>query len=202
MEKKLSTVGPAIRELAPPTHSTWATFLPARSAEAAGLARPKGPALIVAGDWNVLRGYGENGDEYWRARYDTVFERAEALCCLSSGPSTPMDARQTRGPATASACRPFTTRDRSRKPRPGSSTSCSPPRPCPTASRCGRSTRPRSGAPATTAAWSSTSNRRTRSATLRRSRGQTQMRKSTDRTVSRCESATGPTAEMTRVGRF
>lgn len=26
--------------------------------------------------------------------------------------------------------------------------------------------------------------------------------KSTDRTVSRCESATGPTAEMTRVGRF
>lgn len=89
MEKKLSTVGPAIRELAPPTHSTWATFLPARSAEAAGLARPKGPALIVAGDWNVLRGYGENGDEYWRARYDTVFEPGRGALLPFVGPVYP-----------------------------------------------------------------------------------------------------------------
>jgi hypothetical protein len=29
--------------------------------------------LIVAGDWNVLRGYGEHGDPYWQARYATVF---------------------------------------------------------------------------------------------------------------------------------
>src|SRR5262245_48777901 len=37
VEKKLakSTVGPAIPACAPPTHSTWATFLPARSAAAA-----------------------------------------------------------------------------------------------------------------------------------------------------------------------
>jgi hypothetical protein len=31
--------------------------------------------LVVAGDWNLLRGYGEYGDRYWKARYDTVFER-------------------------------------------------------------------------------------------------------------------------------
>lgn len=35
--------------------------------------------LIVAGDWNILRGYGEYGSKYWKARYDTVFDRAEAL---------------------------------------------------------------------------------------------------------------------------
>ena len=35
--------------------------------------------LIVAGDWNLLRGYGEHGDPYWKERYDTVFDRAEAL---------------------------------------------------------------------------------------------------------------------------
>ena len=35
--------------------------------------------LVVAGDWNILRGYGEHGDGYWKARYDTVFDRAEAL---------------------------------------------------------------------------------------------------------------------------
>ena len=28
--------------------------------------------LIVAGDWNILRGYGEYGNEHWKARYDTV----------------------------------------------------------------------------------------------------------------------------------
>src|SRR5512146_528189 len=37
VEKKLwkSTVGPAMLALRPPTHSIWATFLPARSAAAA-----------------------------------------------------------------------------------------------------------------------------------------------------------------------
>jgi hypothetical protein len=35
--------------------------------------------LVIAGDWNLLRGYGEHGDGYWKARYDTVIERAEAL---------------------------------------------------------------------------------------------------------------------------
>jgi exonuclease III len=45
--------------------------------------------LVVAGDWNVLRGYGESGDGYWKARYDTVFERAEALGLRFVGPQYP-----------------------------------------------------------------------------------------------------------------
>jgi hypothetical protein len=45
--------------------------------------------LIVAGDWNLLRGYGEDGDAYWKARYDTVFERAEALGLRFVGPEYP-----------------------------------------------------------------------------------------------------------------
>ena len=45
--------------------------------------------LIVAGDWNLLRGYGEHGDEYWRARYDTVFSGAEALNLRFVGPEYP-----------------------------------------------------------------------------------------------------------------
>jgi exonuclease III len=45
--------------------------------------------LVIAGDWNVLRGYGEHGDPYWRARYDTVFERAEALGLTFVGPQAP-----------------------------------------------------------------------------------------------------------------
>jgi hypothetical protein len=45
--------------------------------------------LVVAGDWNLLRGYGEYGNEYWKARYDTVFERAEALGLSFVGPQYP-----------------------------------------------------------------------------------------------------------------
>lgn len=49
--------------------------------------------VIVAGDWNLLRGYGESGDAYWKARYDTVFARAEALGLRFVGPQSP-DGRQ------------------------------------------------------------------------------------------------------------
>ena len=45
--------------------------------------------LVVAGDWNLLRGYGEHGDGYWKTRYDTVFERAEALGLRFVGPQYP-----------------------------------------------------------------------------------------------------------------
>jgi len=45
--------------------------------------------LVVAGDWNLLRGYGEYGDGYWQARYSTVFERAEALGLRFVGPQYP-----------------------------------------------------------------------------------------------------------------
>ena len=43
----------------------------------------------MAGDWNLLRGYGEFGDAYWRRRYDTVFDRAEALGLRFVGPQFP-----------------------------------------------------------------------------------------------------------------
>lgn len=45
--------------------------------------------LVVAGDWNLLRGYGEQSDKYWKARYDTVFDRAEALGLRFVGPQYP-----------------------------------------------------------------------------------------------------------------
>jgi hypothetical protein len=45
--------------------------------------------VIVSGDWNILRGYGEHGDTYYRDRYQTVFDRAEALGLQFIGPEHP-----------------------------------------------------------------------------------------------------------------
>ena len=45
--------------------------------------------LIVAGDWNILYGYGEDDHSYWKARYDSVFARAEALGLTYVGPQFP-----------------------------------------------------------------------------------------------------------------
>lgn len=45
--------------------------------------------VVVAGDWNILRGYGEHGDDYYGARYQTVFDRAEALGLRFVGPEHP-----------------------------------------------------------------------------------------------------------------
>jgi hypothetical protein len=45
--------------------------------------------LIVAGDWNILLGYGEHGDSYYKDRYATVFARAEALGLRFVGPQHP-----------------------------------------------------------------------------------------------------------------
>jgi hypothetical protein len=45
--------------------------------------------LLVAGDWNILYGYGEHGDVYFEKRYATVFERAEALGLRFVGPQFP-----------------------------------------------------------------------------------------------------------------
>jgi exonuclease III len=45
--------------------------------------------LIVAGDLNILHGYGEEGDPYWAARYQTVFDRAEAMGLSFVGPQAP-----------------------------------------------------------------------------------------------------------------
>jgi exonuclease III len=49
----------------------------------------RGHRLIVAGDLNVLHGYGDHGDPYWAARYATVFDRAQAMGLQFVGPQAP-----------------------------------------------------------------------------------------------------------------
>lgn len=53
------------------------------------IGRQQGHKLIAAGDLNVLCGYGEYGSPYWKARYDTVFARMEALGLRLVGPQAP-----------------------------------------------------------------------------------------------------------------
>src|SRR4051795_6389271 len=45
--------------------------------------------IVAAGDLNILRGYGEYGDSYWKSRYATVFDRAEAMGMRYVGPQAP-----------------------------------------------------------------------------------------------------------------
>lgn len=47
--------------------------------------------IVVAGDWNILRGYGESGDEYWARRYASVFERMDAIGLPLVGPVLPSE---------------------------------------------------------------------------------------------------------------
>ena len=48
-----------------------------------------GHRVLAAGDLNILRGYGENGDAYWAARYQTAFDRMEAMGLPCIGPEDP-----------------------------------------------------------------------------------------------------------------
>ena len=50
------------------------------------IAAKHGHRIIAAGDLNILRGYGEGGNEYWSARYETVFDRMEILGLPCVGP--------------------------------------------------------------------------------------------------------------------
>lgn len=45
--------------------------------------------LIIAGDFNLLYGCAEQGDSYWKKRYDTVFTRMESLGLRFVGPQFP-----------------------------------------------------------------------------------------------------------------
>ena len=45
--------------------------------------------ILAAGDLNILRGHGEQGNAYWAARYQTVFTRMEALGLSFVGPQAP-----------------------------------------------------------------------------------------------------------------
>jgi len=45
--------------------------------------------IIIAGDLNVLLGYGEHGNRYWAARYETVFNRMKVPGFAFVGPQAP-----------------------------------------------------------------------------------------------------------------
>ena len=49
----------------------------------------RGHRLIVAGDLNLLYGYGENRSPYWAGRYQTVFTRMAAIGLPFVGPQHP-----------------------------------------------------------------------------------------------------------------
>jgi endonuclease/exonuclease/phosphatase family metal-dependent hydrolase len=49
----------------------------------------RGHKLLIAGDFNILRGYGEYGSAYWAGRYDSIFSRMEALGVRFVGPEAP-----------------------------------------------------------------------------------------------------------------
>jgi hypothetical protein len=50
--------------------------------------------LLIAGDLNLLYGYGEHGNAVSKRRYQTVFDRAEALGLTYLGPRVPGGGRQ------------------------------------------------------------------------------------------------------------
>ena len=53
------------------------------------IGRQSGHRIIAAGDLNILKGYGEDGNVYWKKRYATVFDRMEALGLPCVGPQFP-----------------------------------------------------------------------------------------------------------------
>jgi exonuclease III len=50
--------------------------------------------IIIAGDMNVFYGYGDNGNPYWKARYDSIFIRMEGLGLNFIGPQSPHGGNQ------------------------------------------------------------------------------------------------------------
>ena len=53
------------------------------------VAAQRGHRVIVAGDLNVLFGHGEQRSDYWRIRYQTVFDRMDAIGMPFIGPQYP-----------------------------------------------------------------------------------------------------------------
>jgi hypothetical protein len=45
--------------------------------------------IVAAGDLNILKGYGEHGSQYWARRYQTVFDRFDAMGMAFVGPQSP-----------------------------------------------------------------------------------------------------------------
>jgi hypothetical protein len=61
--------------------------------------------ILIAGDLNILRGYGEDGDPYWAGRYDSIFSRMAALGFKFVGPQAP-NGRSMSSPTTVGPSRP------------------------------------------------------------------------------------------------
>jgi endonuclease/exonuclease/phosphatase family metal-dependent hydrolase len=55
--------------------------------------------IVAAGDLNILRGYGEEGSSYWARRYQTVFDRMEAIGMPFVGPRLPGGERPVNRPS-------------------------------------------------------------------------------------------------------
>jgi hypothetical protein len=55
--------------------------------------------ILVAGNLNILHGYGEYGDAYWAGRYETVFSRMAAMGFKFVGPQAPNGRRAEPWPA-------------------------------------------------------------------------------------------------------
>jgi prepilin-type processing-associated H-X9-DG protein len=49
----------------------------------------RGHKIIAAGDLNIYHGYGENGSPHWHARFNSVFDRMNALGLPFVGPQHP-----------------------------------------------------------------------------------------------------------------
>ena len=45
--------------------------------------------ILASGDLNILHGYGEHGSKYWASRYQSIFDRMEALGLRFVGPQAP-----------------------------------------------------------------------------------------------------------------
>jgi hypothetical protein len=53
------------------------------------IGKQNGHRIVAAGDLNILYGYGEHGNKYWAARYDTIFSRMKAMDLPFVGPQAP-----------------------------------------------------------------------------------------------------------------
>ena len=58
------------------------------------IGQQSGHKIIAAGDLNILYGYGEYKSKYWGKRYNTVFDRMDALGFKFAGPQAPEGGRQ------------------------------------------------------------------------------------------------------------
>ena len=53
------------------------------------IGKQRGHKIIAAGDLNILHGYGEYGSKYWKARYESVFDRMDTIGLPFVGPQAP-----------------------------------------------------------------------------------------------------------------